>query len=246
MKPIWENLRVIMLEIKQLEVKYDLISALREVSVSASENTITTIVGSNGAGKTTLLKTISGLLRPASGEIRFLGNRIDNASPSKIVKMGISQVPEGRELFPRIRVYDNLMVGAYLRSDKKGINRDLDRIYHHFPILKDRRRQLARNLSGGEQQMLAFGRALMSGPKMLLLDEPSIGLAPVIEQKIMETISTLTQEEDVGVVLVEQNAALALSIASYGYVLEQGSLALKGPAEDLIKDDSVRAAYLGL
>ena len=235
-----------MLEIKQLEVKYDLISALSDVSVSASANTITTIVGSNGAGKTTLLKTVSGLLRPAVGEISFLGDRIDKATPSAIVRMGISQVPEGRELFPRICVYDNLMVGAYLRSDKKVINRDLDRIYHHFPILKDRRRQLARNLSGGEQQMLAFGRALMSGPKMLLLDEPSIGLAPVIEQKIMETISALTQEENVGVVLVEQNAALALSVASYGYVLEQGSLALQGPAENLIKDDSVRAAYLGL
>ena len=235
-----------MLEIKQLEVKYDLISALSDVSVSALENTITTIVGSKGAGKTTLLKTVSGLLRPTAGEISFLGDRIDNASPSAIVRMGISQVPEGRELFPRISVYDNLMVGAYLRSDKKAINRDLERIYHHFPILKDRRRQLARNLSGGEQQMLAFGRALMSGPKMLLLDEPSIGLAPVIEQKIMETISALTQEENVGVVLVEQNAALALSVASYGYVLEQGSLALQGPAENLIKDDSVRAAYLGL
>lgn len=235
-----------MLEIKQLEVKYDLISALSDVSVSALANTITTIVGSNGAGKTTLLKTVSGLLRPAVGEISFLGDRIDKATPSAIVRMGISQVPEGRELFPRISVYDNLMVGAYLRSDKKVINRDLDRIYHHFPILKDRRRQLARNLSGGEQQMLAFGRALMSGPKMLLLDEPSIGLAPVVEQKIMETISALTQEENVGVVLVEQNAALALSVASYGYVLEQGSLALQGPAEDLMKDDSVRAAYLGL
>mgnify|MGYP001214938642 CR=1 FL=1 len=235
-----------MLEIQDLEVKYDLVYALNGVSISAANNTITTIVGSNGAGKTTLLKAVSGLLRPSNGEIRFLGDRIDTASPSDIVRMGISQVPEGRELFPRISVYDNLMVGAYLRSDKKAINQDLERIYYHFPILKDRRRQLARNLSGGEQQMLAFGRALMSGPKMLLLDEPSIGLAPVIEQKIMETIKTLTQEEDVGVVLVEQNAALALGIASYGYVLEQGSLALEGAANELIKNDEVRAAYLGL
>jgi branched-chain amino acid transport system ATP-binding protein len=143
-------------------------------------------------------------------------------------------------------VYDNLMVGAYLRSDKKAIRRDLERIYHHFPILKDRRRQLARDLSGGEQQMLAFGRALMSSPKMLLLDEPSIGLAPVIEQKIMETVKALTLEEDVGVVLVEQNAALALGLASHAYVLEQGSLVLEGPAKDLIKNDQVRAAYLGV
>ena len=235
-----------MLETRDLTVKYDLISALSEVSISAEERTITTIVGSNGAGKTTLLKTISGLIRPASGEIRFLGERIDAASPTAIVRMGISQVPEGRELFPRISVYDNLMVGAYLRKDKKAIRRDLEQIYQHFPILKDRRRQLARNLSGGEQQMLAFGRALMSDPKLLLLDEPSIGLAPVIEQKIMETISVLAIEHNVGVVLVEQNAALALSVASHGYVLEQGSLVLQGPANELIRDDSVRAAYLGL
>ena len=235
-----------MLETSDLTVKYDLISALSEVSLSAEERTITTIVGSNGAGKTTLLKTISGLIRPASGEIRFLGDRIDAASPTDIVRMGISHVPEGRELFPRISVYDNLMVGAYLRKDKKAIRRDLDRIYQHFPILKDRRRQLARDLSGGEQQMLAFGRALMSDPKLLLLDEPSIGLAPVIEQRIMETLRVLTVDENVGVVLVEQNAALALSVASHGYVLEQGSLVLQGPANELIKDDNVRAAYLGL
>ena len=235
-----------MLETQDLTVKYDLISALSEVSISAKERTITTIVGSNGAGKTTLLKTISGLIRPESGEIRFLGERIDAASPTAIVRMGISHVPEGRELFPRISVYDNLMVGAYLRKDRKAIRRDLDRIYQHFPILKDRRRQLARDLSGGEQQMLAFGRALMSDPKLLLLDEPSIGLAPVIEQRIMETLRVLTVDENVGVVLVEQNAALALSVASHGYVLEQGSLVLQGPANELIKDDSVRAAYLGL
>ena len=235
-----------MLETQDLTVKYDLISALSEVSISAEERTITTIVGSNGAGKTTLLKTISGLIRPESGEIRFLGERIDAASPTAIVRMGISHVPEGRELFPRISVYDNLMVGAYLRKDRKAIRRDLERIYQHFPILKDRRRQLARDLSGGEQQMLAFGRALMSDPKLLLLDEPSIGLAPVIEQRIMETLRVLTVDENVGVVLVEQNAALALSVASHGYVLEQGSLVLQGPANELIKDDNVRAAYLGL
>ena len=235
-----------MLETRDLTVKYDLISALSEVSITAEERTITTIVGSNGAGKTTLLKTISGLIRPESGEIHFLGERIDAASPSDIVRMGISHVPEGRELFPRISVYDNLMVGAYLRKDKKAIRRDLERIYQHFPILKDRRRQLARNLSGGEEQMLAFGRALMSGPKLLLLDEPSIGLAPVVEQKIMETLRVLTIDENVGVVLVEQNAALALSVASHGYVLEQGSLVLQGPATELIKDDNVRVAYLGL
>ena len=235
-----------MLETRELTVKYDLISALSEVTIAAEERTITTIVGSNGAGKTTLLKTISGLIRPESGEIRFLGERIDAASPTDIVRMGISHVPEGRELFPRISVYDNLMVGAYLRKDRKAIRRDLERIYQHFPILKDRRRQLARNLSGGEQQMLAFGRALMSDPRLLLLDEPSIGLAPVVEQKIMETIRALTQEADVGVVLVEQNAALALSVASHGYVLEQGSLVLQGPAAELIENDSVRAAYLGL
>jgi len=235
-----------MLEVRNLSVKYDLISAITDLSIKAAERTITSIVGSNGAGKTTLLKAISGLIQPATGEIEFLGERIDAASTSDIVRMGISQVPEGRELFPRLSVYDNLMVGAYLRSDKKIVRRDLERIYHHFPILKERQRQVARNLSGGEQQMLAFGRALMSGPKMLLLDEPSIGLAPVVEQKIMETVTALTLEEGVGVVLVEQNAALALSFASYGYVLEQGSLVLEGPASDLVKNDNVRAAYLGL
>ena len=235
-----------MFEVRNLAVKYDLISAITDLSIKAAERTITSIVGSNGAGKTTLLKTISGLIDPAAGEITFLGERIDKASASDIVRMGISHVPEGRELFPRFSVYDNLMVGAYLRPDKKIVRRDLERIYHHFPILKDRQRQMARNLSGGEQQMLAFGRALMSGPKMLLLDEPSIGLAPVVEQKIMETVTALTLEEGVGVVLVEQNAALALNFASYGYVLEQGSLVLEGPAKDLVKDDNVRAAYLGL
>ncbi|MDP6429744.1 MAG: ABC transporter ATP-binding protein [Rhodospirillales bacterium] len=235
-----------MLEVRNLAVKYDLISAIAGLSITAAERTITSIVGSNGAGKTTLLKAISGLIHPAEGEITFLGERIDAASAPDIVRMGISQVPEGRELFPRLSVYDNLMVGAYLRADKKIVRRDLERIYHHFPILKDRQRQMARNLSGGEQQMLAFGRALMSGPKMLLLDEPSIGLAPVVEQKIMETVTALTLEEGVGVVLVEQNAALALNFASYGYVLEQGSLVLEGPASDLVKDDNVRAAYLGL
>jgi branched-chain amino acid transport system ATP-binding protein len=235
-----------MLEIRNLTVKYDLISAITDLSIMAAERTITTIVGSNGAGKTTLLKTISGLIHPVEGEIRFLGERIDTASPPEVVRMGISHVPEGRELFPRLSVYDNLMVGAYLRKDKPAIRRDLERIYQHFPILKDRQRQMARNLSGGEQQMLAFGRALMSGPKMLLLDEPSIGLAPVMEQKIMETVKTLTLEQGVGVVLVEQNAALALSFASHAYVLEQGSLVLEGPARDLMKNDNVRAAYLGL
>ena len=235
-----------MLEIRNLTVKYDLISAITDLSITAAERTITTIVGSNGAGKTTLLKTISGLIHPAEGEIRFLGERIDTAPPPEVVRMGISHVPEGRELFPRLSVYDNMMVGAYLRKDKPAIRRDLERIYQHFPILKDRQRQMARNLSGGEQQMLAFGRALMSGPKMLLLDEPSIGLAPVVEQKIMETVKALTLEQGVGVVLVEQNAALALSFASHAYVLEQGSLVLEGPARDLMKNDNVRAAYLGL
>jgi len=235
-----------MLETRGLTVNYDLISALSGVSISADKGVITTVVGSNGAGKTTFLKTISGLIRASEGEIWFLGERIDKASPPEIVRMGISHVPEGRELFPRISVYDNLMVGAYLRRDRAQIRRDIERIYHHFPVLKERQRQLARNLSGGEQQMLAFGRALMAGPKMLLLDEPSIGLAPVIEQKLMETVRALASEEGIGVVLVEQNAALALSVASQGYVLEQGNLVLSGPARDLINNENVRAAYLGL
>lgn len=235
-----------LLETRNLVVKYDLVVALSDISISAGLGAITTVVGSNGAGKSTLLKAISGLIRAAAGEIRFLGERIDSASPPAIVRMGLCQVPEGRELFPRLSVYDNLMVGAYLRSDKAGIRRDIERIYHYFPVLKERYRQMARDLSGGEQQMLAFGRALMAGPKMLLLDEPSIGLAPVIEQKLMETVQALSREEGVGVVLVEQNAALALSVAAHGYVLEQGILVLEGPAGDLVKNDNVKAAYLGL
>ena len=234
-----------MLETKGLTVRYDLVQALNDVSISAEAGAITTVVGSNGAGKTTLLKTISGLIRAAEGEIRFLGEPIHSASPPDIVRMGLSQVPEGRELFPRLSVYDNLMVGAYVRSDRAGIKRDIERIYHHFPVLAERSRQLARNLSGGEQQMLAFGRALMSGPKMLLLDEPSMGLAPVIEQKLMVTVQKLAAEEGVGVVLVEQNAALALNVAARGYVLEQGSLVLEGPARDLVNNANVKAAYLG-
>jgi branched-chain amino acid transport system ATP-binding protein len=235
-----------MLETRSLTVKYDQVLALSNLSMFADEGAVTTVVGSNGAGKTTLLKTISGLVRAAEGEIRFLGQRIEEASAPDIVRMGLCQVPEGRELFPRLTVYDNLMAGAHLRKDTTVIRRDLERIYFYFPILKDRRRQLARNLSGGEQQMLAFGRALMAGPKLLLLDEPSTGLAPVVEQKLMKTVQTLSIEERLGVLLVEQNAALALSIASQGYVLEQGSLVLSGPARDLVRNDSVKAAYLGL
>lgn len=235
-----------MLEISDIVVRYDAADVLRGVSLSAEQGKVTTVIGSNGAGKTTLLRAISGLLPLASGEIRLLGERIDNLKPAEIVRRGVCQVPEGRELFPRMSVRDNLMTGAYLRSDKAGIRNDLEKVFTYFPVLKQRAALPARSLSGGEQQMLAFGRALMASPKVLLLDEPSVGLAPLIEQSLMKTVGQLAVSENVAVVLVEQNAILALATAQTGYVLDLGQILTTGPAKNLLDDPKVRQAYLGL
>jgi branched-chain amino acid transport system ATP-binding protein len=205
---------------------------------------IVTIIGANGAGKSTTLRSISGLVRPSSGEIHFEGERIDHLPPEKIVARGIAHVPEGRRVFPDLSVEENLRIGAFLRSDKAKIESDLDDIFHRFPRLKERRTQWARTLSGGEQQMVAIGRALMSGPKLLLLDEPSMGLSPVMVQEISRIVADIV-ETGVPVVLVEQNAGLALRLASYAYVLEIGTVAVEGAAAELKTNDHVRRAYLG-
>ena len=235
-----------MLEVSDVVVRYDAADVLRGVTLSADAGKVTTVIGSNGAGKTTLLRVISGLLPLVSGEIRMLGERIDNMKPAEIVRRGICQVPEGRELFPRMSVLDNLLTGSFLRRDKPGIKKDLDKVFDYFPVLKQRAALPARSLSGGEQQMLAFGRALMAAPKALLLDEPSVGLAPLIEQSLMETVAALAVAENVAVVLVEQNAILALATAQTGYVLDLGQILASGPAKALQDDPTVRQAYLGL
>ena len=203
-----------------------------------------TIIGANGAGKSTLLRAISGLKALSAGEIRLDGRRIDGTPPERVVALGIAQVPEGRRVFPDLTVLENLYTGAYLRRDKPKVEHDLEGVFEHFPRLKERRRQWAKTLSGGEQQMLAIGRALMSDPRVLLLDEPTIGLSPVMVQEMARIIREI-HVRGVPVVLVEQNAELALGLADYAYVLEIGSVALHGPASDLHENDHVRRAYLG-
>ncbi|MGD0765180.1 MAG: ABC transporter ATP-binding protein, partial [Dehalococcoidia bacterium] len=198
-----------------------------------------------GAGKSTTLRTISGLVHPVKGNIEFLGHQIEKVSPEKIVEMGISQVPEGREIFFELTVMDNLRLGAYIRRDGRAVRQDIERVFHYFPVLAERRNQMAGTLSGGEQQMVAIGRALMARPRLLLLDEPSLGLAPLITQQIFGIVKTLNQDEGITVLLVEQNAGLALGIAQYGYVLEIGRLALGDTGENLRKNDAVRRSYLG-
>jgi branched-chain amino acid transport system ATP-binding protein len=235
-----------MLDVKSITVRYDTIAALTDMSLHAAAGEVTTVIGSNGAGKSTLLRAISGLIRTEAGEIRLLGDRIDNLAPAEVVRRGVCQVPEGRELFARMSVYDNLMAGAYLRRDKTAIRRDLDKTYDYFPVLAKKARNAARDLSGGEQQMLAFGRAIMAAPKVLLLDEPSVGLAPLIEKSLMATVAALAKNENVAVVLVEQNANLALSVAREGYVLNLGRLVTRNSASALLSDPAVRQAYLGL
>jgi branched-chain amino acid transport system ATP-binding protein len=233
-----------LLEIRDLHVRYHKVAALKGVSVEVPAGGIVAIIGSNGAGKSTTLRTISGLTRPSGGEIRFAGERIDKLPPEKIVARGIAHVPEGRRVFPGLTVEENLRTGAFLRRDKARVEADLDDVYGHFPRLKERRRQWARTLSGGEQQMLAIGRALMSRPKLLLLDEPSMGLAPIMVQEIGRIILKIV-ERGVPVVLVEQNAELALRLARYAYVFETGSVALHGNAAELHDNAHVRRAYLG-
>ncbi|MDH6233943.1 branched-chain amino acid transport system ATP-binding protein [Mesorhizobium soli] len=233
-----------LLEVRDLHVHYQKVAALKGISLQVPSGGIVTIIGANGAGKSTTLRAISGLVRPSKGEIHFNGQRIDNLPPEQIVGRGIAHVPEGRRVFPDLSVEENLRIGAFLRADKDGIERDLEDVFRRFPRLKERRTQWARTLSGGEQQMVAIGRALMSGPKLLLLDEPSMGLSPVMVQEIARIVADIV-ETGVPVVLVEQNAGLALRLASYAYVLEIGTVALEGRAAELRTNDHVRRAYLG-
>lgn len=233
-----------MLKIDSISVRYGNVEALHNLSLEVREGEMVTLIGANGAGKTTTLKTLSGLLRPYSGRIEYMGRRIDGLSPAEIVKAGISQCPEGRMMWPEMTVLENLEMGAYVRRDKKTIKEDLERVYTHFPILKERSRQLAGSLSGGEQQMLAMGRALMSRPKLFLLDEPSLGLAPLLVQKTASIIKEIHQEGTT-IFLVEQNAYLALKMCDRGYVLETGKVVLQGKTEDLLRDERVKRAYLG-
>ena len=233
-----------LLQISELTVHYQKVAALKGISISLADGDIVTLIGANGAGKSTTLRAISGLTKPSAGEISFEGRRIDGLRPEQIVALGIAHVPEGRRVFPALTVLENLNTGAYLRRDRAAVAADLEKVFHHFPRLKERRSQLAKTLSGGEQQMLAIGRALMARPRLLLLDEPSLGLSPVMVQEISRIIQDINQS-GVPVILVEQNAELALRLARYGYVLETGVVALHGETRMLHENAHVRRAYLG-
>jgi branched-chain amino acid transport system ATP-binding protein len=233
-----------MFSVKKLNVHYGKVEALRGVSLAVEAGQIVTLIGANGAGKSTLLRTISGLLRPTSGEIWMEGARIDAYAPPAVVRKGIAHVPEGRRVFPFMTVLENLKTGAYTRTDKAAIGSDLEMIYGYFPRLRERAGQSAGTLSGGEQQMLAMGRALMNRPKLLLLDEPSLGLSPLMVAEIARIVRDINQVGK-SIILVEQNAAMALRLAHKGYVIQTGSVVLEGKAQDLLNDDRVKKAYLG-
>ena len=233
-----------MLEIRNLEVYYDGIHAIKGVSLEVARGALVTLVGSNGAGKSTLLRTICGLKRPSSGELRFGERNLLDMSVTRIVQTGISMVPEGRQIFPDLTVMENLRLGAYTRSDQDGVARDQERVFDLFPRLKERASQKGGTLSGGEQQMLAIGRGLMAKPSLLLMDEPSLGLAPILVEEVFRVIQEI-HAEGVTVLLIEQNAQAALAIADYGYVMESGRIALQGKGQDLLHDEAVQRAYLG-
>ena len=232
-----------MLEVKDLVVAYGKITAVKGISFSVEEGEVVTLIGTNGAGKTTTLRTISGLLRPATGSIRFQGKRIDSTAAHEIVTLGLAHSPEGRRIFPRLSVEQNLLLGAFARRDG-DVRKDLQAAYDLFPILGERKNQAAGTFSGGEQQMLAMGRAMMSRPKLLMLDEPSMGLSPLMMKTVMSTVTTL-QEQGTTILLVEQNAQAALKRATKGYVLEVGKIVLSGSGSELLASDDVRKAYLG-
>lgn len=233
-----------MLKLGKVNAYYGYIHALKELSIYIEEGKIVTLLGANGAGKTSTLKVISGMLRPKLGSVTLRGEDISNYSPEKIVAKGIIQSPEGRQIFPQLTVEENLKAGAYTRKDKENITKTLDRVYNYFPRLRERFKQYAGTLSGGEQQMLAIGRALMAKPKVLLLDEPSLGLAPLIVEDIFKIIKEINNEGTT-ILLVEQNAYQALSIAHYGYILETGKVALEGSAKELLENNDIKKVYLG-
>jgi branched-chain amino acid transport system ATP-binding protein len=241
-----------MLKLNNLEVVYnDVILVLKGLSLEVPQGSIVTLLGGNGAGKTTTLRAISGLLKAEEGEItdgsiEFMGERIDRKDPEEIVRMGIFQVMEGRRVFEELTVDENIRIGAYTRKDRQNIKQDYERVFTYFPRLKERRSQLAGYLSGGEQQMLVIGRALMARPQLLMLDEPSLGLAPLLVQEIFQIIQRINQEEKTTILLVEQNANIALSIANYGYVMENGKIVLDGPVNKLRENADVKEFYLGL
>ena len=233
-----------MLKVRDLSVHYGKIRAVRNIDMDIEQGEIVSLIGANGAGKSTTLRALSGLIKPAGGTIEFEGKPITGWTAKAIVEGGISHCPEGRQIFPRMTVMENLELGAYTRKDKSSLQSDYDRIFEYFPVLSQRRTQLGGTLSGGEQQMLAIGRALMSQPKLLLLDEPSLGLAPLLVEKIFEIIQNINRE-GMTVLLIEQNAWQALNIAHRGYVLETGCVSITGPAAELMNNDHIRKAYLG-
>lgn len=232
-------------EARDLVVRYDRVSAVRGVSISLRHGEVVALVGANGAGKTSILRAATGLTRPAGGEIWFDGHRLDGQNIDRIVTRGVVMVPEGRRIFPYMNVRDNLLLGAHRRRGSGEIRADLDRVYHRFPVLRERQRQQGGSLSGGEQQMVSMGRALMARPKLLLLDEPSLGLAPMMVREIARAITAINADDGVSVILVEQNSRMALKISHRAYVLETGSVALAGPSDELMGNDHVRKVYLG-
>ena len=235
----------VVLELEDVHTYYGAIHALKGISLKVHEGEVVTLIGANGAGKSTTLRSINGVNHPREGRITFQGKDITNAPPHEIVKMGISQSPEGRRLFPRMTVLENLEMGAFQRTDKQNFQEDIDRVFGLFPRLAERRQQKAGTMSGGEQQMVAMGRALMARPKLLLLDEPSMGLAPIFVEKIFEIVAEINSQ-GTPILLVEQNALMALDAASRGYVMETGVIALEGPAKELSANERVRKAYLGI
>jgi branched-chain amino acid transport system ATP-binding protein len=235
-----------LLKVRNIETYYGPIMAIKGISFDVPEGAIVTILGANGAGKTTILKTISGIMDPEKGTIEFMGKRIDSMAPEKIVALGISQVPEGREVFHDLTVKENLLMGAYLRKDKNAVKKDLDIVYDYFPILKERTAQLTGGMSGGQQQMVVIARALMARPTLMLLDEPSLGLSPLLVKEIYGIIERINREQKTTILLIEQNAPMALSIASHGFVLELGRIVMDDTCEALLANEDVREFYLGI
>jgi branched-chain amino acid transport system ATP-binding protein len=235
-----------LLKISNIEIFYGPVMAVKGLSLEVNEGDIVTILGANGAGKTTILKTISGVMDPQKGKIEFMGKRIDHIPPDKIVAMGISHVPEGREVFHDLTVKENLMMGAFIRNDRDAVTKDMEKVYDYFPILRDRTSQMAGNMSGGEQQMLAIARALMARPKLLLLDEPSLGLSPLFVKEIYGIVKRINLEQGTTILLVEQNAMMALSLAKFGYVLELGRFVMEDTCENMMKNEDVQEFYLGI